>query len=76
MLGDYKFKVGMRVRPSVEGIEALIFPGTRYFQTGIVTKVDEFNCPTVLWQGRKVARSYHPRFISRDYRRRKENTDA
>lgn len=47
MLGKHKFMVGQRVRPSVEGIEACIFPKTRHNQTGVVTKVDEFNCPTV-----------------------------
>lgn len=70
MLGNFKFKVGMRVRPSTTGINALVFSKTRQTQTGVVTKVDKFNCPTVLWDGRKTASGYHPIFISRDYRRK------
>lgn len=71
MLGKYKFKVGQRVRPSDYGIARNIFPKTRHSQSGIVVKVDRFNCPTVLWNGRKTAHGYHPSFIAPD-RRRKE----
>lgn len=70
MLGTFKFKKGQRVRPSAEGIEALLFPKTRHDQSGTVLKVDEFNCPTVRWSGRKGASSYHPRFIALDRRRK------
>lgn len=40
MIGNikYKFKVGQRLPPSAEGIEALIFPKPRYSQRGIVKK--------------------------------------
>lgn len=71
MLGKHKFKVGQRVRPSTEGIKAMIFPRTRHNQSGEVTKVDRFNSPTVLWEGRKTASGYHPDFIEPDRRRRR-----
>jgi hypothetical protein len=58
------FRVGQKVKPSAEGIAATLFPGVKAKRIGAVTKVDEFNCPTVLWQGRKTASSYHPRFIA------------
>lgn len=73
MLGRFKFKVGQRVRPSAEGIEAHIFPKTRHNQSGVVQKVDRFNCPTVLWERRKTASGYHPRFIAPDRRRTHED---
>ncbi len=69
MLGKHKFRVGQRVRPSEEGIDARLFPKTRHGQSGIVTSVDEFNCPTVVWEGRKTPSSYHPDFIAPDRRR-------
>lgn len=72
MFGTHKFKVGQRVRPSQDGIEALVFPKTRHNQTGVVIKVDEFNCPTVRWNGFKAPKGYHARFIAPD-RRRKTN---
>lgn len=70
MLGKHKFKVGQRVRPSDEAIAAFIFPKTRHSQTGVVMKVDRFNAPSVLWDGRKCTRTYHPDFISPDRRGR------
>lgn len=66
MMGKYKFKVGQRVRPSHEG---RIFPRTRFEQTGVVTRVDKFNSPTVLWEGRKTASGYYADFIEPDRRR-------
>jgi hypothetical protein len=66
MLGNHQFRKGERVRPSATGIAACIFPKTRHRQRGIVTKVDKFNTPTVLWDGRKTASSYHPDFIEPD----------
>lgn len=69
MLGKYKFRIGQRVRPSQEGIEANIFTKTRIHGTGIVVKVDKFNCPTILWDWRTTTSGYHPRFIKPDYRR-------
>lgn len=69
MFGKHKFKVGQRVRPSAEGIEANLFPKTRHNQSGVVTKVDRWNCPTILWYGRKTACGYHARFIAPDRRR-------
>jgi hypothetical protein len=71
MLGKYKFRKGQRVRPSEEGIAALLFPKTRHGQSGIVIKVDKFNAPTVLWNGRTTASGYHPDFIAPDRRRPK-----
>lgn len=65
----HKFKVGQRVRPSQYGKERYIFTKTRFEQTGVVTKVDEFNSPTVLWEGRKTASHYYPGFIEPDRRR-------
>lgn len=65
----HKFRVGQRVRPSRAGIENDIFTGSRQLQSGMVVKVDQFNCPTVLWDGRKTPRGYHPDFISIDGRR-------
>lgn len=71
MLGKHKFRINQRVRPSAYGIERLVFPKTRHQQTGVVLKVDRFNCPTVLWEGRKTPYSYHPDFIAPDRRRKK-----
>ena len=70
MLGKHKFRVGQRVRPSEEGIAARLFPKTRHEQSGIVTSVDRFNCPSVVWEGRKKPSEYHPAFISPDHRRK------
>lgn len=66
MFGKHKFRVGQRVKPSAEGINANLF--WRYRNklktfTGTVTKVDKFNCPTVLWDGRKTVTGYHADFI-------------
>lgn len=65
----HRFKIGERVRPSEYGIHANLFPKTRHDQTGIVVKVDEFNCPTVRWEGRKTAIGYFSGFIAPDRRR-------
>lgn len=70
MLGKHKFRIGQRVRPSKEGIDAHIFAKTRQQATGIVTKVDSFNYPTVLWSYRKTASGYAPYFIEPDRRRK------
>lgn len=69
MLGKHKFKNGQRVRLSREGQEAHLFPKTRLDQTGTVLKVDRFNSPTILWEGRKTASSYYAGFIEPDRRR-------
>lgn len=69
MLGRFRFRVGQRVRPSADGIAANIFPKTRHDQSGVVQMVDRFNSPTVLWDGRKTAKGYHPNFIAPDRRR-------
>jgi hypothetical protein len=71
MLGKHKFKVGQRVRPSQEGEDAYIFRRKHFDRTGIVTKVDKFNCPTVLWEGRKTASGYYAGFIQPDRRRKR-----
>lgn len=73
MFGKHKFRVGQRVRPSQEGIAAFIFPKTRHDQTGVVTKVDRFNSPTILWEGRKTPKSYAAEFIAPDRRRAARN---
>jgi hypothetical protein len=65
----HKFKVGQRVRPSEYGKDHRIFSRTRLDQTGVVFKVDEYNCPTVLWEGRKTPKGYAPEFIAPDRRR-------
>ncbi len=70
MMGKHKFRVGQRVRLSAEGIAANLVPKTRRDQTGVVQKIDEFNSPTVLWEGRKTPRSYYAGFIEPDRRRR------
>ncbi len=70
-MGKHKFRINQRVRPSAYGIERFIFPKTRHTQSGVVVKVDRFNCPTVRWEGRKILQEYHPDFIAPD-RRRKE----
>jgi len=70
MLGQYHFREGQRVRPSTKGIRANIFLRTRHDQSGVVIKVDQFNCPTVLWEGRKKPISYHPDFIAPDRRKK------
>jgi hypothetical protein len=63
MIGRHKFRIGQRVRPSPEGIRRNVFPGKKATRGGVVEKVDEFNSPTVLWDGRKTADGYHPDFI-------------
>lgn len=68
MLGRFKFKVGQRVRLSARGKEQFLLPMTKHDIGGTVIKVDEFNCPTVRWDHRRTASSYHPDFIERDYR--------
>ena len=72
MLGKHIFKTGQRVRPSQEAKDAHIFPKTRFDQAGIITKVDKFNSPTVLWEGRKTPRKYYAGFIEPDLRRSRE----
>ncbi len=76
MMGKHKFKVGQRVRPAQEGKEAHLFPKTRRDQSGIVTKVDRFNSPTVLWEGRKTAKEYYAGFIEPDRRRKRTGTEG
>lgn len=72
MFGTHKFRVGQRVRPSKIGIARPgMFAGHKAERGGTVTKVDEFNCPTVLWDGRKTAAGYHADFIAPDRRRKK-----
>lgn len=63
MLGKHRFKVGQRVRLSDYGRSANIMPYSRAFTEGVVTKVDEFGCPTVLWDYRKTASGYSWKFI-------------
>ncbi len=65
-----KFRVGQRVRLSPLGLERNLVPKTRLHQSGIVVKVDEFNCPKVVWDGRKTPRGYYHGFIAIDRRRR------
>lgn len=64
MLGKHKFKVGQRVRLSDYGKAALLLPKCRRQTMGTVTKVDEFNSPSVRWDHRKTASGYHPDFIA------------
>lgn len=66
MLGKHKFHVGQRVRPSMAGVKAKVFPGRKAIRSGLIKKVDRFNSPTVLWDGRKTADGYHPDFIEPD----------
>lgn len=70
MTGKYRFKVGQRVRPSQYGKDRCIFSKTRFDQSGVVTKVDQFNSPTILWNGRKTATGYYSDFIEPDRRRK------
>lgn len=70
MIGRHRFRVGQRVRLSPEARTRSLLPKCRRDATGIVTKVDEFNCPSVRWEHRKTASSYHPDFIEPDRRRR------
>lgn len=63
-----KFRIGLRVRPSSYGISSNIFSKTRHKQSGVVTKVDEFNDPTVLWDGRKTPKRYYYGFVALDRR--------
>lgn len=62
-MGRHKFKVGQRVRPSDLGIAELVFIRTKV-SLGVVTRVDKYNSPTVLWDNRKTTSKYHPSFIS------------
>ncbi len=61
MIGKYPFKVGQRVKPSGDGKAAHLF--NKKHKRGTVIKVDRFNDPTVLWDHRKTASSYHPDFV-------------
>ena len=70
MLGKHRFRVGQRVRLSDYGKERLITAKKHFDRRGTVIKVDEFNCPTVLWAGRRTGTGYHPDFIAPDRRRR------
>jgi hypothetical protein len=69
MFGKHKFRVGQRVRLSAEGKAANIVRTHRQDVGGVVQKVDRFNSPTVLWDWRKTAASYHAEFIEPDRRR-------
>lgn len=69
----YKFKKGQRVRPSAQGIASYVFTKTHVDQSGVIVKVDEFGCPTILWDGRKTPKSYHYDFITPDRRRFRED---
>ena len=62
-IGKHKFQVGQRVRPSKDGQDANIFKRKHWNTYGIVTKVDEYNSPSVLWTHRKTSSSYYPGFI-------------
>lgn len=57
------FKIGNRVRPSQHGKDRRIFQKKDYERMGTVVKVDVFNSPTVLWDGRKTVSGYHPDFV-------------
>lgn len=74
MAAKYKFRIGQRVRPSAQGIASFIFPKTRYDQSGIVKKVDKFNCPSILWDGRRVIKTYHYNFVVPDRRKTRNST--
>ncbi len=68
-----KFRVGQRVRPSQEGIEAHVFDGVyrgelRAKWSGVVIAVDRFNNATVKWDALKRAIRYAPCFIAMDRR--------
>lgn len=69
MMRKHKFKVGQRVRLSRYGKDCNILPKARLDQSGMVTKVDEFNSPTVRWGHRKTASGYFAGFIEPDRRR-------
>ena len=71
MFGKYKFKKGQRVRPSEYSIGRFIFPKTRHNQSGVVTEVDKWNCPTVVWDRFKTPQHYHADFIAPDRRRKR-----
>lgn len=68
------FKVGQRVRLSKYGINSRLYAGSK--RSGVVTKVDERNSPTVLWDGRKTADKYYAGFIEPDRRRPAKRTQA
>jgi len=72
MIGSHPpFRIGQRVRASQRGIDALLFPGKKALRSGVVRAVDEWNCPTVLWDGRLTTDTYHPDFITVDKRRKR-----
>lgn len=70
MIGKHKFRVGQRVRPSAEGQAANIFKPKHWDASGVVTRVSEFNSPTVKWDHRKTASSYSAYFIEPERRKR------
>jgi hypothetical protein len=76
MIGKHKFRKDQRVRLSTAGKYACICKRTRREESGIVTRVDEYNSPTVLWDYRKTTSTYHPDFIEPDRRRHSAQTSA
>ena len=68
MLGRFLFRPGQRVRLSPKGRASSLIDPKHNDRGGVVTKVDEFNVPSVKWDGRKTASGYHPDFIQPDHR--------
>lgn len=65
MIGSRRpFKAGQRVRLSKMGVKALCYSGQKAMRIGTVIKVDQFNSPSVLWDGRRTSSAYHPDFIA------------
>lgn len=71
MMRKHKFRVGQRVCLSAYGRERNTMPRHRRDASGVVTKVDEFNSPTVRWDYRRTGSSYFAGFIEPDKRRPK-----
>lgn len=70
MARKHKFRVGQRVRLSAYGRERHILPRHHVDASGIITKVDYFNSPSVRWDHRRTASGYFPGFIEPDRRRK------
>ena len=67
-----KIRVGQRVRPSLRGIDANLFPGDKAERSGVIVKIDRSGFPKVLWDGLKTLLVYHPNFIDVDRRRKRQ----
>jgi hypothetical protein len=54
VIGQAKFQVGQRVKPSRKGQLANVFPSRHWDASDTITEVDKFNTPSVRWDHSKT----------------------